>query len=229
MTNARKPAARPLVRVHCAAVPATLPADAVAQWIRVLPPTQRVRLARRLEQGSGMESLTVVALLASLRRVCRLPPISRLRWTARGKPHFPGGPSISLTHSRGFAACAVGPPGVALGIDLEPEGRAREAAIRLVAASAEQSALGDGTLTATGLWTAKEAVLKAAGAGLPDILKVVVRERRARFEGVDYGWCHYRPREGLLLAIATGGGRRLRADIRWPTPEAVFGRPGAAR
>ena len=170
-----------------------------------------------------MASLTVVALLASLRRRGLLPPISSLRWTDRGKPYFPRGPEISLTHSSGFAACAIAPQGLSLGIDLEPAGRAGAAAIRLVASSAEQSALDDGILTPTGLWTAKEAVLKAAGAGLPDIRRVSVRGRRARFAGVDYGWRHYRTREGLLLAIATRG-RLPKVDIAWPSPDAIFGR-----
>ena len=222
MNATRRPALRPVVRVHCAEVPASLPAGAVARWIRVLPSSRGSRLARRLAQGAGMESLTVVALLAGLRRTCQLPPISSLRWTDRGKPYFPRGPAISFTHSRGFAACAVAPPGVSLGIDIEPADRARAAAVRLVASSAEQSALDDGILTPTGLWTAKEAVLKAAGGGLPEIRRVAIRERRARFAGVDYGWRHYRLREGLLLAIATRG-RLPRVDIHWPAPDAVFG------
>ncbi len=174
-----------------------------------------------------MESLTVLALLATLSQACLLPSISSLRWTGRGKPHFPGGPAISFTHSRGFAACAVAPQGMSLGIDIEPADRARAAAVRLVASRTEQSAMDDGTLTPTGLWTAKEAILKAAGAGLPEIRKVAVRKRRARFAGVDYGWRHYRPREGLLLAVATRG-RLPRVDIHWPAPDAIFGRPPAA-
>jgi len=224
----RRPATYPVVRVHCAEVPASLPAGTVARWIRDLPPPQASRLARRLTQGTGMESLTVLALLASLRPACRLPSISRLQWTDGGKPHFPRGPAFSLTHSRRFAACAVAPHGLSIGIDIEPADRARAAAVRLVATAAEQSALDDGSLTPTGLWTAKEAVLKAAGAGLSEIGNVAIRDRRARFAGIDYCWRHFRPRGGLLLAIATRG-RLPAVSIDWPPPHAIFGRPPTTR
>lgn len=169
-----------------------------------------------------MESLTVFALLASLRRSCQLPSVSSLQWTDGGKPHFPLGPDFSLTHSRRFAACAVAPHGLDIGIDIEPADRARAAAVGLIANAAEQSALDDGTLSPTGLWTAKEAVLKAAGAGLPEIRNVTVRKHRASFAGVDYSWRHYRLREGLLLAIATRSCLPM-VDIRWPSPHTIFG------
>lgn len=221
VTITRRSASRPLVRVRCAEVPAVLPDDVLARWLRALPRSRRSRLTRRLARGAGLDSLTAVALLASLRQACGLPPLSRLRWTRLGKPYFPGGPSISLTHSRGFAACAVAPPGVALGIDLEPAARVRTAVVRFVASDAERSALIYGQLTPTGLWTAKEAVLKAAGAGLPEIAKVAVRRRRARFGGVDYGWRHHQPRAGWLLAIATRG-RSPRVDLDWSHAQAIF-------
>ncbi len=218
----RRPASRPVVHVHCAEVPTALPTDAVARWIRVLPPPRASRLARRLAGGIGLDSLTLIALLADMCSTCQLPSISSLQWTARGKPYFSRGPEISFTHSRGFAACAVAPRGVSLGIDIEPADRARAAAVRLVASSAEQSALDDGSLSPTGLWTAKEAVLKAAGASLSEIRQVAVREGRARFRGVDYGWRHFQPRKGLLLAVAALGDLPM-VDIHWPAPDSIFG------
>jgi len=209
------------VRVHCAEVPAGLPVGEVVRWLRVLPPSRASRLARRLAAGTGLDSLTLIALLSNMRSDCRLPPISSLQWTGQGKPHFPRGPEISFTHSRGFAACGVAPRGVSIGIDLEPADRARDAAVRLVASRTERLALDDGSLSPTELWTAKEAVLKAAGAGLPDIRRVAVSVGRARFGGIDYGWRHYQPRKGLLLAVAAAGDLPV-VDVRWPAPGTVF-------
>jgi hypothetical protein len=68
----------------------------------------------------------------------------------------------------------------------------------------------------------KEAVLKAAGACLFEISGVAVHARRARFAGVDYRWRLFRPRRGLLLAVATRG-RLPTVKIRWPAPASVFG------
>lgn len=222
MTIERDPGLRDVVHVACARVPPSLGPATIARWLQQLPDPRAATLEARLAKGRGIESLTVLALLASLASRCALPSLSRLQWSERGKPRLPGGPDFSLTHSRGFAACAVAPRGVAVGVDLEPEGRARASAIRLVASELEQAALDAGSLSATALWLAKEAVLKAAGAGLADICRVAVAERRARFAGVDYAWRLFRPREGLLLSVATQG-RLPPIDIRWPSRAAVFG------
>lgn len=211
-----------VVRVHCCAVPASISSGTIASWIRALPEPRRSLLAERLSQGTGRESLTVLALLAGLLRILRLPSIGSLQWTPQGKPMLPGGPALSLTHSRGFAACAIAPDGLDIGIDLEPEGRASASAVALVASDAEREALASGLLSPTGLWTAKEAVLKAAGAGLSEVSGVAVRARRARFAGAEYSWRHFRPRPGLLLAIATRGCLPA-VRIHWPSPASVLG------
>jgi phosphopantetheinyl transferase len=201
----------PIVRVHCAKIPASLPDDVLSRWIAALP-EPRCR---------ALQSLTALALLSGLAAACRLPPLSSLRWSAAGKPHFEDGPEFSLTHSRGFAACAVAPCGLPVGIDLEPAGRARAAAVSQVAAAQEREALDRGAISPTELWTAKEAVLKAAGAGLADIQGVAVGKSRARFGGVEYDWRHFRPRPGLVLAVATRGPLPA-VRIRWPSPASVF-------
>jgi 4'-phosphopantetheinyl transferase superfamily protein len=226
VTAERDIGSRTVVHVQCSRVPASLPAGTIERWLRALPEPYALALAGRLANGRGIASLTVLALLARLAASCSPPPLSALQWSERGKPRLPGGPEFSLTHSRGFAACAVAPRGLAVGIDLEPEGRAGAAAIRHVASPAERAALASGWLTATALWTAKEAVIKAAGAGLADLRGVAVRQDRARFAGMDFAWRLLRPGDGLLLALATRGPMPA-ISLGWSSAAAVFGRRAA--
>ncbi len=221
MTVTRSRDFRPIVRVHCAEVPASLPECTVARWIRALPGPRGSLLARRIARGTGLASLTGLALLASFAFSCRLPSLSHLRWTLAGKPYFAGGPEFSLTHSGGFAACALAPRGLPVGIDIEPADRASAAMIAFVAGDAEREALDAGLLSPTGLWTVKEAVLKAAGVGLADMCAVAIDRRQARLADVRYGWRHFCPRRGLLLAVAAQD-RLPRVGIRWPDPASVF-------
>lgn len=212
------------ITVRCARVPTSLPTGAVTRWLDALPEMFRSTLASRLSKAVGMETLTGLALLGSMSLACRLPPLDRLRRTNRGKPWFPGGPHFSITHSGGFAACAVAPRGLTIGIDLEPVNRAGIEAIRAVANVEERDSLDSSSITATELWTAKEAVLKAAGAALADICRVSVDHDRARFAGVDYYVRSYPLNEDLLLAIALE--RQIpEFKIDWPPPSELFGLP----
>jgi len=178
-------------------------------------------------RGTGLQSRTGLALLAALARDCRLPPFALLHRDGNGKPRFPDGPDFSISHSRGFAACAVAPPGFSIGIDLEPRDRARAAAVLRIAGEQERAALADGVMTATELWTAKEAVLKAAGAGLPEICGVSVQPAIAHFAGRTYAWRHVHPGQGLVLAIVVD--RTMPpVEIRWQAPAVDFPLPNPA-
>ena len=216
---------RHAVWVRCARVPGTLPALAVTRWLAALPESGRSALASRLSRTTGIASLTGLALLASLSSACCLPPLDQLRWTRRGKPYFPDGPHFSIAHSGGIAACAVASSGQTVGIDVERVGRARMATIRLVASDEEQDAVENGCMTATELWTAKEAVLKAAGAGLTDIRRVRIEADRARFAGVEYHLRTCRLNEDCLLTIAME--RRIPDFVvEWPPSHELFRLPG---
>jgi len=120
---------------------------------------------------------------------------------ARGKPALAGGspslPSFSLTHTSGMVACAIAPPGAAVGVDVEradrdvdPERLASRffappeiAALAPLDDRARRERFFD-------LWTLKEAVVKALGlavpASLPSIAFEIVgrgRETAIRYDG----------------------------------------------
>jgi phosphopantetheinyl transferase len=210
------------IAVLCARVPAVLPSGTITRLIEALPEQRKSSFARRSANATGMESVTGLALLASLSSTGRIPPLRCLQWTSRGKPWLPDGPDFSITHSAGIAACAVAPPGLAIGIDIESVGRARNAAIGLVASDEERIALESGGITATELWTAKEAVLKAAGAGLADIGQVRVHDGRARFAGVAYYVQSFPLTGDVLLTVAMEQHIPV-LKIDWPSPFELFG------
>jgi len=119
------------------------------------------------------------AVAAYLREPADLRALSRIeiRAAPSGAPEafagdLPAPVTVSLSHREGVALCAVGPPGAALGCDLEivePRCAAfaaeyfteeEQAAIRQAAGNTDRYRL------LALLWSAKESVLKALGEGL---------------------------------------------------------------
>ena len=93
-----------------------------------------------------------------------------------GKPHLAEGawgkgPSFNLSHAGGWAALAIGPHGLALGIDIEPHRPVEPALAERFFSLAERADLAalpaaDWPAGFFNAWTRKEALLKALGAGL---------------------------------------------------------------
>lgn len=212
-----------MIVLHCARVPDALAAPVAAAWLRRLPRARAALLRRRLAAGSGLESLTGLALLAGCATAAGLPPLSHLTWSRRGKPGWPEGPSFSIAHANGYAACAVAPPGVAIGVDIESAGRVQGRTLRLVTTPAERAQVQGGVMDATALWTCKEAVLKAAGAGLADVRRVTIDGDRGHLDGACFHLSRQDLDDGLVLAVATT--RALPAPhAYWPDASRLFAR-----
>ncbi len=209
-----------MIHLCCARVPVVLPAGAEHWLCGLLSQDDAAALRRRLGAGGGRESATGLALLAHCGRTMVLPPLSAIRRPDRGKPRWPGGPDFSISHARGFAACAVAPPGIAIGIDLEPAGRVRAETIRRVLSAAEERAL-DAGADATRLWTGKEAVLKAAGASLADAASVEIEGQRGRIGGRRFHLQQLTLDGSLVLTLATSE-PMVPAEARWVEAEALF-------
>lgn len=126
----------------------------------------------------------------------------------RGKPGVPGGPSFSLSHDDDLAALAVGPPGMAIGVDvarIPREVDVQAAALVLGPAELAAATATDGTGSGPGAfataWTRKEAWVKATGEGLHDGLRTV-------------DLLHDRTPDGLWVrTFARLGRRRRRPDV----------------
>lgn len=117
-----------------------------------LPYGRRLELERR-DAADRLASLAGVALvLEGVRRLCARPmEIHDLRFPQGGKPSLEGGPHFSVSHSRRRVAVALC-ESCEVGLDLEVQ-CAGDDGCGPVAGSLER-------------WTALEAALKSAGAGL---------------------------------------------------------------
>ncbi|MCC7461836.1 MAG: hypothetical protein IT480_05155 [Gammaproteobacteria bacterium] len=141
---------------------------------RQLPPARHAALRERLPYGRRMrlvgdlraQAQTLIGIeLARLllgRLAQRAVPAAALRFPWRGRPHAPGLAAFSISHAGAWVGCAVASAG-AVGFDLEclpaPGGR--------------------DTLQ----WSAREAVLKAAGTGLAAAARVRLAPPAAELDG----------------------------------------------
>ncbi|HEY1360763.1 MAG TPA: 4'-phosphopantetheinyl transferase superfamily protein, partial [Xanthobacteraceae bacterium] len=169
--------------------------------------------SRRARSSALARSL----LSRMLAAVCNLAPADiRISVEPSGKPFLePAGgrplPFISLAHTQGWIACAataIGP----LGIDIEWHRRGRDHAgiARAAFGRLEQERARASTPAFYRIWTLREAVAKATGAGLK--LAADRRDRvhdgpddgswRARLDEAYWHLSHHRLREDLSLATA---------------------------
>jgi phosphopantetheinyl transferase len=192
-----------MILLHWVQVPATLPAQVTAAWLAHLPGQRSAALARELDAGRGLESLTGLALLACCAQYLPLPPLSLLGEGPGGKLRWPDGPDFSIAHAAGYAVSAVAPPGVAIGVDLESADAVNPGSLRLVTSAAERARINAGSLSATALWTCKEAVLKAAGAGIVAAREVEIEDAVGHHAGREYHLKRLDLDRNLVLTIAT--------------------------
>jgi hypothetical protein len=160
---------------------------------RQLPAPQRVALRAQLPYGRRMrlrghlrtQDQTLVGIELACRLLGRLSGRSvaagELRFPLRGKPCAPGLPEFSISHSGAWVGCAVATAG-RVGFDLECDA--------------------PGARRDPDDWTAREAVLKAAGARLGAYREVAIDGEMAEFAGVR--WVLRRPPAplGCVAALA---------------------------
>jgi 4'-phosphopantetheinyl transferase len=209
--------------VWCATV--ALADDAVDAATALLSPDERERAQRLRFREDARDYAVAHALLR--RELSRGSATAPAAWSfdrgAHGKPflagHAAAAPSFSLSHTRGMVACAVAPPQVAVGIDVEANQRDLDAA-RLAErffAATEVAALAALPEHARrerfyDLWTVKEAVVKAVGLALPPALPHVAVEIRGDDDieltrspvAADGAWqlALFTPARGFRLAVA---------------------------
>jgi 4'-phosphopantetheinyl transferase len=199
--------------------------------------TPKRRAERRLRRWTAKRALALhLGLPAAPAALARL----QIRHDPRGAPWplLDGraiATALSLTDRAGRAVCALGPPGAALGCDLERVEPRSAAFVGDYLTAAEQRFVGAARgeqqhVRANLVWCAKEAALKALGTGLGRDTRSVTVEvpragARARWrplavtasEGARFeGW--WRRDEDFLLAVV---GERLPSPPSPLGPDAV--------
>ncbi len=160
-------------------LPGQLPAALRRRLAAELPHARRSRLG--LHGPAQSQSLLGIALACQLlSRVCRRPVSARqLRFPYGGKPRGRGLPDFSITHAGSWVACAVATVG-RVGLDLEVLDGGILPAFSFCFDREELQQATDARV-ALGIWCAKEATVKAAGATLAELRAVSVRGDAAQF------------------------------------------------
>jgi 4'-phosphopantetheinyl transferase len=207
----------------CATV--ALTEDAVGAANALLSPDEHEHAERLRFRDDARDYAVAHALLR--RELSRGSSTAPAAWSfdrgAHGKPFLAGDgaatTAFSLSHTRGMVTCAVAPPDVAVGIDVEANERDLDAA-RLAErffAATEAAALAALPERARrerfyDLWTVKEAIVKALGLALPPALPHVAVEIRSDDDielthspvAADGAWQLrlFTPARGFRLAVA---------------------------
>ena len=148
------------------------------------------------------------------------PQALRFARSASGRPSCPVLPlSFSLSHSGGYAACAVSARPV--GVDLE-EIRPLRPALLGILSEEERAWMGDDAARFAQLWTAKEAMLKCRGAALG-------RLRHLPLAMTPDGPAAQRGALRLFLPARAGGDTPSRCAWRNKKSRAGRNRPGALK
>jgi 4'-phosphopantetheinyl transferase len=185
-------------------------ADALAA--RWCTPEDRAAAARHTLPPAARHSLMARAALRALLFHATGRSDWRIQPDARGKPFAlapsgGGGPAVSLSHSRGLVAAAVGDV-ASLGIDIEYM-RPRDFPALAAYAFGPAEAAYVATASLAGfykIWTLREAIAKAVGAGLrlaANRTDLIVRPERDGFwTEPDWALFHTAPTAGYSLAVA---------------------------
>lgn len=150
-----------------------------------------------------------------------MPSLALLTDDAGCKPRWPAGPDFSIAHGAGLAVCAVAPPDIAIGIDIERVADVELASLRLVTSPAERAQVNAGQLDAAALWTGKEAVLKACGHGVLAAGRVEIDGTIGHHAGRTYHLARLDLGRNILVSMATTAPVEM-PQVNWLAASTLF-------
>lgn len=151
-----------------------------------LPATRRAAIERLRDLRDRDRSLIGERLLATAMRACGFADFDAgcVIRPFRGKPRWPGGPDFSLSHSGSIVALAVARQG-RVGLDVERRRAVDWRSLRRVLTPQELARAAADPRLMLGLWTRKEAAIKAVGLPLTRMADVVLDEDSATIDGIE--------------------------------------------
>ena len=173
------------VLIFYTAVPDQLPATFEERWLCRLAPPYRAKLSRRAAAVRAQSIAGLSMLDAALQALSVERDFTALELLPEGKPHWPQGPHFSISHSGGIAACALASD-MSIGLDVERIRPLESRAVARVLTAEELYSAGESSERLMELWTQKEAVAKAAGAGLRLLAQVKIAGRSANLQGIHW-------------------------------------------
>jgi len=195
-----------------------LPEALEQNWTAALPSAVRDDLAAIVDPQVRRRRLVTQRLLGAAFDAIGLNPslLDSLSRSAGGRPRVDGRVSLSISHAEGVTACAVARD-VELGLDLERLGDVTADRFPHYLDADERAWAGENPRRFYRLWTAKEAVVKAAGdrglRAVPDVRVQPVR-REARFESRRWR-LHALPLHPRLTATLACEPKLGTVPVRW--------------
>jgi len=207
------------ILLHHAVLPDALPEPDDDAWGRFVSGPVAARVALLRDPAARHSTLLGLLLLRDCARAAglRVPAATELAFPAGRKPRWCSGPDFSISHAGGRVACALAPPGIRIGLDIERGTDVTWQDLRLVMREAEFADYTAAGLDPATLWTAKEATLKAAGASVVDLATVRAGRDLAQFDGEVFRLSRPSLAQGFACAVASSEEARVlvrEVDVR---------------
>ena len=185
-------------------------AELIAHW--ATPEDHAHATGRRPEKAN--ETLAARAVLRGMVSRATGGDAWHIQTDPNGKPLLRSNgtmpaPSISLSHSNGVVAAAIGPPGMALGVDIERHKLRDFNALAAYAFGPTERAqvAAEGAAAFYRIWTAREARAKAIGSGFKAVLdegdRVGPGISARRWLWENFHFQHSFPTDGYSLTVAS--------------------------
>ena len=183
--------------------PGQIDPGTITAALAALPDTLRERIDRRHDAFDRQRSLAGLALLRE--GMARFGQddfaLERIILSPHGKPDWPGPVRFSISHANELVACALA--GTPVGLDVEwrrPMARIPEAGL----SPAERAAIAEEPARFFDFWTAREAVLKAAGdLGIARLTEVTLDGEQAEYAERRWHLHYAEPLGGYVLCLAS--------------------------
>ena len=169
-----------------------------------IPTLGQIAAERRRDPSGAARSIAGLLLLShAMRRLGQRDfDLAEVRREPSARPRCPRDISFSISHSEALVACALSTTARPIGLDVEHVRPIAAGDFELYLSDDERAHAGHDAQRFFALWTRKESVVKAHGAGLARLSEVELDGHRARFDGTQWVLCDVDLAAGYRAALA---------------------------